>query len=147
MYMCIYMAGDNEGGSFLQVRGNILSCPAVSHSDNFMCFWGISTSLRRGWGSPSGAVAVVEEEGRDDVDDVVAALLLLSFSLLLLAAKAAKVALLPALLCGGPTGTMRDPNSTPMVTSCCALNRPSHSRIVSDDLPHPESPMHTSLAM
>lgn len=113
-----------------------------------MCFWGVSTSLRRGAGRPSGAAAA--EEGRD-----VLLVLLLLLSLLLLFASlslpllaaAAMAAALPALLCGGPTGTMRDPNSTPMVTSCWALNRPSHSRIVSDDLPHPESPMHTSFAM
>ena len=32
---------------------------------------------------------------------------------------------------GGPTGTMRDPNSTPMVTSWCGEKRPSHRRTVS----------------
>ena len=31
---------------------------------------------------------------------------------------------------GGPTGTIREPNSTPMVTSCRGENRPSHRRIV-----------------
>jgi hypothetical protein len=31
---------------------------------------------------------------------------------------------------GGPTGTMRDPNSTPIVTSWEDENRPSQSRIV-----------------
>ena len=50
-------------------------------------------------------------------------------------------------LCGGPTGTMREPNSTPMVTSWCVTKRPSQSRMVSEDLPQPESPMHTSFAM
>jgi hypothetical protein len=49
--------------------------------------------------------------------------------------------------CGGPTGTILDPNSTPMVTSCWGLNRPSHSRIVKDDLPQPESPIQTSFAI
>lgn len=49
--------------------------------------------------------------------------------------------------CGGPTGTIREPNSTPIVTSCWGLNRPSHSRMVRDDLPQPESPIQTSLAM
>ena len=48
---------------------------------------------------------------------------------------------------GGPTGTMREPNSTPMVTSWCWTNRPSHRRIVSEDLPVPLSPMQTSFAM
>ena len=32
---------------------------------------------------------------------------------------------------GGPTGTIRDPNSTPMVTSCDGEKRPSQSRTVS----------------
>jgi hypothetical protein len=32
---------------------------------------------------------------------------------------------------GGPTGTMREPNSTPMVTSWCGEKRPSHRRTVS----------------
>jgi hypothetical protein len=32
---------------------------------------------------------------------------------------------------GGPTGTMRDPNSTPMVTSWCGEKRPSQRRTVS----------------
>ena len=31
---------------------------------------------------------------------------------------------------GGPTGTIRDPNSTPIVTSCEDEKRPSQSRIV-----------------
>lgn len=68
---------------------------------------------------------------------------------------------------GGPTGTMREPNSTPMVTSWCGEKRPSHSRTVSYirsvlgkskavllissshtlDLPHPESPKDTIFAM
>lgn len=48
---------------------------------------------------------------------------------------------------GGPTGTIRDPNSTPMVTSWCGEKRPSHSRMVREDFPVPESPMQTSLAM
>jgi len=48
---------------------------------------------------------------------------------------------------GGPTGTIREPNSTPMVTSWWATKRPSQRRMVKEDLPHPESPMHTSLAM
>src|SRR5690242_6957248 len=63
---------------------------------------------------------------------------------------------------GGPTGTMRDPNSTPMVTSWCGEKRPSQRRTVSWegwlawwwwwergrrfstlDLPQPESPKET----
>jgi hypothetical protein len=32
---------------------------------------------------------------------------------------------------GGPTGTIRDPNSTPMVTLCVGLKRPSQRRMVS----------------
>ena len=32
---------------------------------------------------------------------------------------------------GGPTGTMREPNSTPMVTSWAEEKRPSQRRIVS----------------
>ena len=32
---------------------------------------------------------------------------------------------------GGPTGTMREPNSTPMVTSWWGENRPSQRRMVS----------------
>lgn len=32
---------------------------------------------------------------------------------------------------GGPTGTMRDPNSTPIVTSWCGEKRPSQRRMVS----------------
>jgi hypothetical protein len=32
---------------------------------------------------------------------------------------------------GGPTGTMREPNSTPMVTSWCGEKRPSQRRTVS----------------
>ena len=32
---------------------------------------------------------------------------------------------------GGPTGTMREPNSTPMVTSWVGEKRPSQRRIVS----------------
>ena len=48
---------------------------------------------------------------------------------------------------GGPTGTMRDPNSTPIVTSWWGEKRPSQRRIVRDDLPVPLSPMHTSFAM
>ena len=32
---------------------------------------------------------------------------------------------------GGPTGTIRLPNSTPIVTSWCGEKRPSHSRMVS----------------
>ena len=35
---------------------------------------------------------------------------------------------------GGPTGTMREPNSTPMVTSCRGEKRPSHKRMVNYDL-------------
>lgn len=35
---------------------------------------------------------------------------------------------------GGPTGTMRDPNSTPMVTSWWGEKRPSQSRTVSCSL-------------
>lgn len=49
--------------------------------------------------------------------------------------------------CGAPTGTMREPNSTPMVTSWCWTKRPSQRRIVREDLPQPESPMQTNLAM
>lgn len=68
---------------------------------------------------------------------------------------------------GGPTGTMREPNSTPMVTSWCGEKRPSQRRIVNYrmlaygceviedansgwltlDLPHPESPSDTIFAM
>lgn len=65
---------------------------------------------------------------------------------------------------GGPTGTMRDPNSTPIVTSWCGEKRPSQRRTVSYeelawrpwvtgmvshtlDLPHPESPNDTIFAM
>ena len=47
----------------------------------------------------------------------------------------------------GPTGTMREPNSTPMVTSWTFEKRFSQRRIVREDLPVPESPMQTSLAM
>jgi hypothetical protein len=32
---------------------------------------------------------------------------------------------------GGPTGTMREPNSTPIVTSWCGEKRPSQRRTVS----------------
>ena len=32
---------------------------------------------------------------------------------------------------GGPTLTIREPNSTPIVTSCCGTKRPSQRRIVS----------------
>jgi hypothetical protein len=38
-------------------------------------------------------------------------------------------------LCGGPTGTIREPNSTPMVTSWCGEKRPSQRRIVREDFP------------
>lgn len=48
---------------------------------------------------------------------------------------------------GGPTGTMREPNSTPMVTSWCDWKRPSQRRMVREDLPVPLSPMETILAM
>lgn len=69
---------------------------------------------------------------------------------------------------GGPTGTMREPNSTPMVTfdegvvnfctwiqlskevqltSWCGEKRPSQRRMVRDDLPVPESPIQTSFAI
>lgn len=48
---------------------------------------------------------------------------------------------------GGPTGTMREPNSTPMVTSWWGEKRPSQRRMVREDLPVPESPMQTSFAM
>lgn len=70
---------------------------------------------------------------------------------------------------GGPTGTMREPNSTPMVTSWWGEKRPSQRRMVSYggrwsagkvqrvrevewrlrtlDLPVPLSPMQTSFAM
>lgn len=51
------------------------------------------------------------------------------------------------LFAGGPTGTMREPNSTPMVTSCRFEKRPSQRRMVREDLPVAESPMQTSLAM
>lgn len=50
-------------------------------------------------------------------------------------------------LAGGPTGTMREPNSTPMVTSWVFEKRPSQRRIVRDDLPVPLSPMQTSFAI
>lgn len=36
---------------------------------------------------------------------------------------------------GGPTGTMREPNSTPIVTSWWGENLPSQRRIVREDLP------------
>jgi hypothetical protein len=65
---------------------------------------------------------------------------------------------------GGPTGTMREPNSTPIVTSWWGEKRPSHRRTVSYvglvgrceglgrrvrtlDLPQPESPSDTIFAM
>lgn len=32
---------------------------------------------------------------------------------------------------GGPTGTIREPNSTPIVTSWCGEKRPSQRRMVS----------------
>ncbi len=48
---------------------------------------------------------------------------------------------------GGPTGMMRDPNSTPIVTSCWWTKRPSVIRMVREDLPQPESPRETILAM
>jgi len=48
---------------------------------------------------------------------------------------------------GGPTGTIREPNSTPMVTSWCGEKRPSQRRIVREDFPVPLSPIQTSLAM
>ena len=48
---------------------------------------------------------------------------------------------------GGPTGTIREPNSTPIVTSWCGEKRPSQRRIVSEDFPVPLSPMQTSFAM
>lgn len=44
-------------------------------------------------------------------------------------------------------GRMRDPNSTPMVTSWMEENRFSQRRMVRLDLPVPESPMQTSFAM
>ena len=123
-----------------------------------MCFCGVSTSLRRGWGRPPGGdddddddavVAVVVAVVVVDIEEEAAPSLLLLCRAVLsrLPLTAAKTLPLPDLLCGGPTGMMRDPNSTPMVTSCWALKRPSHNRMVRDDLPHPESPMQTSLAM
>lgn len=48
---------------------------------------------------------------------------------------------------GGPTGTILEPNSTPMVTSWWGEKRPSQRRIVREDFPVPLSPMQTSLAM
>ena len=48
---------------------------------------------------------------------------------------------------GGPTVTIREPNSTPIVTSWWGEKRPSQRRIVRLDFPVPESPMQTSLAM
>lgn len=69
-------------------------------------------------------------------------------------------------LAGGPTGTIREPNSTPIVTSWWETKRPSQRRMVSYmdcdqrgcwgdrwgcghtlDLPEPESPMVTILLM
>ena len=47
----------------------------------------------------------------------------------------------------GPTETIREPNSTPMVTSWEGEKRPSQRRMVREDLPVPLSPMQTSLAM
>ena len=48
---------------------------------------------------------------------------------------------------GGPTGTIREPNSTPIVTSWCGENRPSQRRMVREDFPVPLSPIQTSFAM
>lgn len=76
-----------------------VSCPAVSHSDSFMCF--CSCFCFEG---DTGAGAC----------EVLAGLLILR-----------------AYEAGGPTGTMRDPNSTPIVTSWCGEKRPSHRRTVS----------------
>ena len=47
----------------------------------------------------------------------------------------------------GPTDTIREPNSTPMVTSWEGEKRPSQRRIVREDFPVPESPIQTSFAI
>lgn len=48
---------------------------------------------------------------------------------------------------GGPTDMIREPNSTPIVTSCWFVKRPSQRRTVRLDLPQAESPRETILAM
>jgi hypothetical protein len=90
------------------------SCPAVSQSCNFKCFcsgslgaccWPVLPLL-----FPLGASCAGVVGGG-----------WLPAGLLILYSR----------LAGGPTGTMRDPNSTPMVTSWCDTKRPSHRRMVS----------------
>lgn len=65
-----------------------------------MCFWGVLLVSRGGSGRPSDLGTVEDESGSEDGEEDDGA--------------GRKV---EGLLCGGPTGTMREPNSTPMVTS------------------------------
>jgi hypothetical protein len=85
-----------------------VSCPAVSHSDSFICFCSGSFATL-----PLAPLVVGEVGG--------ATVSLAEVGLLILYCR----------LAGGPTGTIREPNSTPMVTSWCETKRPSHRRIVS----------------
>jgi hypothetical protein len=71
------------------------SCPAVSQRLSFICFCSSSAAAPLLFPAADldiddGASAAVEEEKGRDLD---------------------------VLECGGPTGTIREPNSTPMVTS------------------------------
>ena len=74
----------------------------MSHRDNFIFFW-IESFF---FGAPLG--------GDCECDGVLVAL---------------SPSMSRALDAGGPTGTTREPNSTPMVTSWVGENRPSQSRI------------------
>lgn len=91
-----------------------VSCPAVSQSDSFMYFCSGSLDCA---GCPLPLLLLFGASFGEDVtgsDEVPAGLLMLYSK-----------------LAGGPTGTMRDPNSTPMVTSWWETKRPSQRRIVS----------------
>ena len=89
-----------------------VSCPAVSQRESFMWRCGVSFLLFATSFEDFlfGGGGVVVEEDEDDV---------------------AGLLMLYSRLAGGPTGTIRDPNSTPMVTSWWDTKRPSHRRIVS----------------
>ena len=92
-----------------------------------MCFW--AEAARGGEGREAfgegfegfcgGDVGVVVEEGEVEDGDVGE----VEEGLLMLRDREA----------GGPTGTIREPNSTPMVTSCELTKRFSQRRIVSCD--------------
>ena len=112
-----------------------VSWPAVSQRDNFIRFWtGAGPSwgfLRGGVGRPPGLPPGMAAEEEGMVESSVEAspsLVLLRLRLLFMWPSSSNPSSSEA---GGPTGTILDPNSTPMVTSWVGENRPSQSRIVS----------------